>query len=250
MSQVEYGPLAQYYELINESCVPYDDQAAFVLALAEEFLPSRDRPRVLDVACGPGLLSKRLIRCDLEVVGIDLAEPLLAQVAAKGRGRCACADMRHLPFAGCFDLACCLLHTINYMTRDEDLGLALSAIADALAPGGVAAVDFIAYEPPSEWEAAWRETIRTSKVEIVCEHHQTPDWETSVAVDRHVYTVREPDRTWSVSGEDHLRITNPHEMRQFAERAGLQPVVVCGKYDLNAGLGFDGGVLVASKGTG
>jgi SAM-dependent methyltransferase len=247
MSQVEYGPLAQYYELINESCVPYDDQAAFVLALAEEFLPSRSRPRVLDVACGPGLLSKRLIRCDLEVVGIDLAEALLTQTAARGRGRCACADMRNLPFGECFDLACCLLHTINYMTRDEDLGLALSSIAGSLVPGGVAAVDFIAYSPPSEWQAAWRETIRTSKVEIICEHYQTPDWGTMVAVDRHVYTVREPDRTWSVSGEDHLRITSADELRTFTERAGLEPIVVCGKYDLNAGLGFDGGVVVARK---
>jgi len=173
----------------------------------------------------------------------------LAQAVAKGRGRCACADMRRLPFAGCFDLACCLLHTINYMTRDEDLGLALSAIAGALTPGGVAAVDFIAYSPPSEWEAAWRETIRTSKVEIVCEHRQTPDWDSMVAVDRHVYTVREPDRKWSVSGEDHLRITSADEMRQFAERAGLEPVMVCGKYDLDAGPGFDGGVLVARKPT-
>jgi len=250
MSQVEYGPLAQYYELINESCVPYDNQAAFVLALVKEFIPSRSRPRVLDVACGPGLLSKRLIRCDLEVVGVDLAEPLLAQAASKRRGRFACADMRQLPFAERFDLACCLLHTMNYMTRDEDLALALSAIAGALRPGGVAAVDFIAYEPRSEWQAQWRETIRTAKVEIVCEHHQTPDWATMVAVDRHTYTVREPDRTWSVSGEDHLRITSAHEMGLFAERAGLEPVVVCGKYDLNSGLGFDGGVLVARKRTG
>jgi hypothetical protein len=59
--------------------------------------------------------------------------------------------------------------------------------------------------------------------------------------------VREPDRTWSVSGEDHLRITSADELRTFTERAGLEPIVVCGKYDLNAGLGFDGGVVVARK---
>ena len=59
MSQVEYGPLAQYYELINESCVPYDAQAAFVCELLDEFHPAGGRPRVLDVACGTGLVSFR-----------------------------------------------------------------------------------------------------------------------------------------------------------------------------------------------
>jgi len=248
MSQVEYGPLAQYYELINESCVPYDAQAALVCALLEESHPIGERRRVLDVACGPGLLSRRLQARHVEVVGIDLAEALLAQAVARRRGRFVRADMRWQPFsAGSFDVACCLLHSANYMTRDEDLALVFSGIADALRPGGMAAVDFIAYEPRSEWKAQWSETIRAADVTIVTEHDQTPDWTTMVAIDRHTYTVREAERTWTASGEDHLRITSAGEMRRFAEEAGLEPITVCAKYALHAGPGSDGGVLVARK---
>jgi SAM-dependent methyltransferase len=193
------------------------------------------------------LLSKRLVERHVDAVGIDQAEALLTQAVAQRRGRFVRADMRRLPFVGTFDLACCLLHSVNYMTRDEDLAAVLSGIAGALRPGGIAAVDFIAYEPRSEWKAQWSETIRTAHAKIVTQHDQTPDWTTMIAVDRHTYTVHEADRTWTVSGEDHLRITSAGEMRRFAEESGLEPLTVCGKYDLNAGLGFDGGVLVARK---
>ncbi len=247
MSQVEYGPLAQYYELINESCVPYDAQAAFVCSLLAEFGPATGRPRVLDVACGPGLLSRRLVARHLSVVGIDLAEALLTQAVARQQGSFVRADMRQLPFVGAFDVACCLLHSVNYMTRDEDLAAVFAGIVHALRPGGVAAVDFIAYEPRSEWKARWSETIRTRDVTIRTDHDQTPDWTTMIAVDRHVYTIHEADRTRTVSGEDHLRITSVGEMRWFAEESGLEPLTVCGKYHLSAGLGFDGGVHVARK---
>lgn len=247
MSQVEYGPLAQYYELINESCVRYDDHASFVVAVRDEFGASQVDTMVLDVACGPGLLSKRLRARGMRVVGIDLAHPLLLQAVQKRRGLFVRADMRRLPFREKFDVVCCLLHTINYMTTGEDLLAAFGSMASALLPGGLAVVDFIAYNPPSEWRAEWRETIRSGKVKIVCEHHQVPDWTTMIAVDRHTYTVHETGRTWSVSGEDHLRITSAEEMKLFAAAAGLDPLLVCGKYDLNASPGFDGGVLVAKK---
>jgi SAM-dependent methyltransferase len=250
MSQVEYGPLAQYYELINEASVPYGAQAAFIGALLDEYGSGRRPARVLDVACGPGLLSRRLRAAGMDVVGFDLAEELLAQAVSQGRGRFVRADMRRLPFGESFDLACCLLHSVNYMTRDEDLAAAFAGVAEALRPGGVAAIDYIAYDPRSEWRARWSETISVGDVRIVTAHDQTPNWRTMVAVDRHTYTVHDAAGTWTVSGEDHLRITSAGEMQRFAEAAGLEPLTVCGKYDLGAGTGFDGGVLVARRATG
>lgn len=249
MSQVEYGPLAQYYELINESCVAYDDHAAFVNVVLHEFGPSPTDPLVLDVACGPGLLSKRLRASGIRVVGIDLSHLLLLQAIQTRRGLFVRADMRRLPFREQFDLVCCLLHTVNYMTTADDLYAAFASMASVLLPGGLVVIDFIAYDPPSEWQAQWRETIRSGKVKIVCEHDQVPHWDKRIAVDRHTYTVHESGRTWSVSGEDHLRITSAGEMKFFATAAGLEPLIVCGKYDLHARPGFDGGVLVAKKPT-
>jgi SAM-dependent methyltransferase len=155
--------------------------------------------------------------------------------------------MRQLPFQGTFDAACCLLHTVNYMVIDDDLAAALGSVAAALRPRGVALVDFIAYEPRSEWKAAWRETITARNVRIVCEHDQAPDWRAMVATDRHTYTVMEGERTWSASGTDRLRITSAREMCAFAREAGLEVLRVCRKYDLAAEPGADGGVLIARR---
>lgn len=247
MSQVEYGPLAQYYELINEACVPYDDQAAFVWAVLEEYGSGEGDVRVLDVAAGPGLLSKRMAAGGLNVVGFDLSEELFRQAHNKLPGRAIRADMRVLPFGERFDMACCLLHTINYMARDEDLRSAFGEIARALKPGGLLVMDFIAYTPRSDWNAEWTETILRGELKIETSHQQSADWRRMVATDRHSYTVTDGDRTWEASGVDELRITSPGEIRQFAEAAGLDHLATTGKYRLNTALGYDGGAIVARK---
>jgi len=247
MSQVEYGPLAAYYGLCNESLVDYDGQASLLRNAWARFGGPR-HPRVLDVACGPGLLSKRLLALGLHVVGIDLAAALLVQAAARPGARVVKADMRRLPFDRAFHVAACLLHTMNYMTEDADLHAAFSAIHDALQPGGLAVVDFLAYEPRREWNAQWSQTLAGDDgVRVVAEHHQTADWGTMVATDRHTYTVYERDRVWSASGVDRIRITTPREMSTFAEIAGLGVLTITGKYALDQALGWDGGVLIARR---
>ncbi|MGQ9731298.1 MAG: class I SAM-dependent methyltransferase [Candidatus Zipacnadales bacterium] len=248
MSQVEYGPLAEYYELINESFVPYDDQVAFLGDTIDKFsVPSKPPWHILDVACAAGLLSRRLVDRGQRVVGIDLSEILLTHGVKNNRGKFVCADMRWLPFRGVFDVACCLLHTLNYMTSDSDLRAALESMADAVKPGGLVIADFIAYEPRREWRAKWQQIVRGPGVRIVCKHDQTPDWHTMTATDRHTYTVYEETRTWFATGVDCLRITSASEMRLFAERCRLEVLSICGKYNLNEGPGFDGGVLVTRK---
>ncbi len=248
MSQVEYGPLADYYELCNESRVDYDGQASLIREAWARFGGGR-RPRVLDVACGPGLLSRRLVALGMEVVGIDLASALLTQAASRPGVRVVRADMRRLPFRRAFHVAACLLHTINYMTEDDDLRAAFVSISEALRRGGLAIVDFLAYEPRREWNAKWSHTVAGDGVRIICEHHQTADWRAMVATDRHTYTVHECDRVWSASGVDRLRITGAHEMAAFAEDGGLEVLTVTGKYALGKGPGWDGGVVVARRRT-
>lgn len=247
MSEVEYGALADYYELINEHSVPYDEQADFLQAVWEAFGSEPRTPRVLDVACGPGLLARRLIARGLPVVGIDLSDRLVRQTERLSGGRFMLADMRRLPFRPVFDIGCCLLHTINYMTTDGDLGAAFGSIARSLRPGGLAIVDFIDYVSRSDWSGEWSETVKGDGVKIVCHHDQEADWGAMVATDRHTYTVHEAGKTWVVSGVDRLRITCAAEIIAFAGRSGLERLAVTGKYALSKKPGFDGGVVVARK---
>lgn len=247
MSQVEYGPLAEYYELINEHSVPYDRQAGFIQEAWERFGHGSPRPAVLDIACGPGLLARRLTGQGLPVVGVDLSPALIHQARRLPSGHFLRADMRHLPFRESFDIACCLLHTLNYMTADEELAHAFGSIAGSLRPGGLAIVDFIDYVSRSDWEGEWSETVKGDGIKIVCHHDQEADWRGMIASDRHTYTVHEGGQTWAVSGLDRLRITSAAEMADFAQQAGLERMAITGKYRLDTRPGFDGGVLVARK---
>ena len=100
--------------------------------------------RVLDHACGTGMLTMRLHRAGYTTWGMDLSlasldllrnrEPLIPLVQA---------DAASLPFAkGSFDAVLCLGSWRHFPDQDR----AASQIAQALKPGGVA---IISYFPPA-----------------------------------------------------------------------------------------------------
>jgi hypothetical protein len=68
-----------------------------------------------------------------------------------------------------------------------------------------------------------------------------------VATDRHTYLVRRGDSVQQFSGVDRLRITSAEEMEAAASEAGLEPLAVTRKYELDKALGWDGGVLIARR---
>ncbi|HEY2223036.1 methyltransferase domain-containing protein [Actinomycetospora sp.] len=105
---------------------------------------------VLDLACGPGTLTRRLARAvgrDGLVIAADLSEPMLARAARSTPFACvdfARIDAMDLPLRdGCVDaLSCSLcLHLV------PDLGTALGEMARVLRPGAPAALAVPAHAP-------------------------------------------------------------------------------------------------------
>ncbi|HEY7689977.1 MAG TPA: class I SAM-dependent methyltransferase [Dongiaceae bacterium] len=90
------------------------DSTARALAMAQPLPPA---PRVLDIACGPGMQTLDLadLLPDAQIVAVDLHEPFLealrqraAAAGAASRVEALRADMAALPFApGSFDLIWC-----------------------------------------------------------------------------------------------------------------------------------------------
>ncbi len=112
----------------------YAAHARFVSDLGApvvELLDPRPGERVLDVGCGDGALTEKLLEAGCRVVAIDASE---AQVrAARRRGLDArVADVTALDFEGEFDAA--FSNAVLHWIRDPDA--ALAAIHRALAPGG------------------------------------------------------------------------------------------------------------------
>lgn len=105
---------------------------------ALELAGARPGMRMLDLACGPGTLTRLLaaqVAPDGEVVGIDLAEGMLevARRSAPPNARFELMDMEQLAFADAsFDGAVCG-HGLQFV---PNLGQALSEARRVLRPGG------------------------------------------------------------------------------------------------------------------
>jgi SAM-dependent methyltransferase len=116
---------------------PLEDRATY------ELLELDRDDFVLDVACGPGNISRRLLQWIGKpglLVGIDASPTMLARAVADTDAPNAVymrADAQRLPFRGeCFDAVCCYA-ALYLMDRPFD---AIAEMRRVLAPGGRIAV--------------------------------------------------------------------------------------------------------------
>jgi SAM-dependent methyltransferase len=116
---------------------PVEDQATY------ELLDLGGDDVVLDVACGPGNISRRLLERIGEpglLVGLDASQTMLARAVRDTHAANAAyvrADAERLPFRdGCFDAVCCYA-ALYLMEHPFD---AIGEMVRVLAPGGRIAV--------------------------------------------------------------------------------------------------------------
>jgi ubiquinone/menaquinone biosynthesis C-methylase UbiE len=104
-------------------------------------LRSRNAGHFLDVACGPGLHTRKLgDGADGFVVGLDLSIPMLREAVRSTSNEHVAylrADAHHLPFAdGTFDAACCL--AALYLIPEPHQ--VIDEMIRVLKPGGILAI--------------------------------------------------------------------------------------------------------------
>lgn len=113
----------------------YARDAAFVPALAGpvlDWLDPKPGERILDLGCGDGSLTLRLVEAGAEVVAVDAAPDMVR--AARERGIDAhCIDARALPFHASFDAV--FTNAVLHWIRDG-MEHVLARVAQALRPGG------------------------------------------------------------------------------------------------------------------
>ncbi len=84
---MSYERFAYFYDYLMQD-VPYDDWVTYVTRQADTYsIKGKD---VLDIACGTGELSLRLIHNGYNVTGVDISEEMLliAQEKATREGTC------------------------------------------------------------------------------------------------------------------------------------------------------------------
>ncbi|WP_135365310.1 class I SAM-dependent methyltransferase [Halosimplex halophilum] len=115
----------------------YDRDVAFV----DERMAASD-PSVLDVGCGTGEHARRFAEAGYDVTGVDPHEGMLDRAREKcGDGVTLRRDaLPDLDADGRFDAVVAIRGVINHLPP-ADLGPAVAALADRLAPGGVLVFD-------------------------------------------------------------------------------------------------------------
>jgi ubiquinone/menaquinone biosynthesis C-methylase UbiE len=133
--RTDWSGVAEWYDrLVGESGSEYHQHV--VLPGTIKLLDPQPGQRILDVACGQGVLCRMLHERGVEVTGIDAAEPLVRAARERGPGaiRYEVADARELTFlsSGHFDAAACVLAIQNI----HPIAPLCESVSRVLKPGG------------------------------------------------------------------------------------------------------------------
>ncbi|MGW0822597.1 class I SAM-dependent methyltransferase [Streptomyces sp. NPDC002845] len=131
---LDYEKEARDYDVLRGGEPRAEAAAEAVLSLVPE-----GARRLLDVACGTGIVTRRLAaaRPGTRVTGVDLTYAMAQRAAARLPGTVVLADSRRLPFPDeTFDAVTSvwLLHLIE---RPEEVRAVIGECARVLRPGGV-----------------------------------------------------------------------------------------------------------------
>ncbi|MDK2798735.1 MAG: hypothetical protein PWQ70_354 [Clostridiales bacterium] len=97
---------------------------------------------ILELACGTGNITTRLAKRGYEMIGIDLSEDMLNVAVQKARDMdldilYIHQDMTKFELYGTVDAILCLMDSINYIIKEEDLIKMFKLVRNYLNPGGL-----------------------------------------------------------------------------------------------------------------
>ena len=238
-----------------------DDPGDLDLYLA---LADRADGPILELAVGTGRLAIPLAEAGHRVTGVDLDSTMLERARSRARGT-AGEDRLHLleadivglrlPDAGRYGLAFIALNSLLVLPTRADQRAAIRAMADHLAPGGIAVADVWLPDADDLSRFDGRIVLEWPRLDpesgaIVTKAASAQHDATSGSVT--LTTIFEeggqgaPARRWI--RRDRLRLVSPDELRSFAEDAGLVVELLAGGYDMGAiGPGSERAVLLAVK---
>lgn len=141
-----------------------DAAVALFEQLTRRFLDHPPR-RLLDLACGGGLLTLALARSGYAARGIDLCRGGIEAAERRARREDLSAsfsvdDMRAFTLPDAVDVVLCVGLNNAYLLSDDDMRRELSCVAAALSPGGLFLADFSCVDVESTFPerdgALWR----------------------------------------------------------------------------------------------
>jgi SAM-dependent methyltransferase len=157
MDRIPYSKLAEVYD-VGWGDFAESSQMFIQRTLADYGIESG---RILELACGTGIVAIHLARAGHIVLGVDRSPEMVALATMKGRYvkgvEFAVADMRDLDLEPGFDAALCMFDSLNYLTDLEDVSGTLESVSSILQDRGLFIFDF---NRPLIYSAHNGETLR------------------------------------------------------------------------------------------
>lgn len=129
---LDYGKEADRYDASRGGEPRADAAAAAVVGL----LPP-DAGTLLDVACGTGLVTRRLAGSGLRVTGVDAAHNMARMASGRLPGAIVLGDSRQLPFPPASFDAVCAVWLLHLLSGAEEAAAVVAECVRVLRPGGV-----------------------------------------------------------------------------------------------------------------
>ncbi len=111
-----------------------DERADAAASAVRKLIPA-DATTVLDVACGTGIVTMRLIEHERRVIGIDRAEGMLALARTRLSGAVTCGDAARLPIAD-ESVDAVVMVWLLHLLEPEHVDSAIAEAARVLRPDG------------------------------------------------------------------------------------------------------------------
>lgn len=132
-----YNVFARYYDFLTQN-VDYDAGSSFISGIFKD----NDIKTVIDLACGSGKMSKKLIEKGFNVIGIDSSCDMLAAASNRlykysGKYSLFQALMQDFSLENKVDACICCLDSINHLTEENDVLKTFENVYNSLNEKGI-----------------------------------------------------------------------------------------------------------------
>ena len=165
----------------------YREHAAYVPALGAAvfaLLDPKPGERILDLGCGEGALTERIVAAGATVVGIDTSEEMVAAATARGLDA-RLIDAERLPFDSEFDAV--FSNAALHWIRDHDALLA--GVHRALKPGGRFVAEFGGHGNIAAIQVAIRSVLARRRWQTNIQRYYATPAEYSARLHAHAFTI-------------------------------------------------------------
>ena len=109
-------------------------------ASEDEAVLASERDLVADLACGTGVVTRKLFDKGYDVFGVDISSEMLSRAMDSDEERGIMylnQDICELDLYSTIGTAVCICDSLNYLLSDEELEAAFAGVSNFLYPGGV-----------------------------------------------------------------------------------------------------------------